>query len=84
MENNIEEFNDIIKNLVDGDLSILHKILMLKDEMEQIKMLRNLRDYITFYPNLYNAYTARVLVDEPCIYLKDEIVYRFTQKNLYT
>jgi len=76
--NNIEEFCGIIENLSDGDLAILYHVLMEKDETDQIKLLRKLRDRITYYPQLYNAYTARVLLDDPIIHIKNEIVSRFT------
>jgi hypothetical protein len=78
--NNVEEFSDIIQNLINGDLAVLYQVLMV-EETEQIKLLRKLRDKITYYPNLYNAYTARVLLDDPVIIIKNEMVARFL--NLY-
>jgi hypothetical protein len=76
-QDNIAEFCDIIRQLVDRDLAVLHQVLLIEDEKEQFKCLRQLRDKITFYGNLYNAYSARVLVQEPIIYVKNEIVSRF-------
>ena len=75
-QNNIEEFCGIIQNLINGDLSVLYQVLMV-NETEQIRLLRKLRDKITHYPNLYNAYTARVLLDDPVEYIRNEMVARF-------
>jgi hypothetical protein len=77
--NNVEEFCNILTHLVDSDLSVLHQVLMVEDETEQIKTLRKQRSKITYYANLYNAYTARVLVLNPVEYVKSEIISRFDQ-----
>ena len=74
---NVEEFSGIIQNLINGDLSVLYQVLMVEGETEQIRLLRKLRDKITYYPTLYNAYTARVLLDDPVIIIKNEMVARF-------
>ena len=81
-EENIKEFITIIEFLVDKDLAVLHQVLIFNDETEQIQCLRKLRSYIEFYPNLYNAYTARVLVENPIIYVKKEIESRFNKLYL--
>ena len=78
-----EEFITIIQNLVNSDLSALNQILNLEDEEEQIRQLRKLRSQITFYPELYNAYTARVLVNNPNYYIENLIVSRFNKLYLY-
>ena len=78
-----EEFITIIQNLVNSDLSALNQILNLEDEKEQIQQLRKLRNQITFYPELYNAYTARVLVNNPNYYIENLIVSRFNKLYLY-
>ena len=79
---NINEFITIIELLVDKDLAVLHQVLIFNDETEQIQCLRKLRCYIEFYPNLYNAYTARVLVEKPITYVKKEIESRFNKLYL--
>ena len=76
MMDGIEEFCDILQLLVDVDLAILHRVLLVEDEAEQRQTLRKYRNYILFYSNLYNAYTARTLVLEPLIYIKNEIISR--------
>ena len=76
--NDIKEFCGIIKNLINGDLAVLYQVLMVEDKMEQLHLLkRKLRDKITDYPTLYNAYTAIVLVDDSVQYIKNEIISRF-------
>ena len=82
-ENPEEEFITIIKLLVNNDLAVLHQVLILDNEKEQIQKIRTLRDKITFYPQFYNAYTARILVKLPSTYIVNEIVYRFTDLYLY-
>jgi len=71
---NIEEFCDIIKFLDDRDLSILYHALMLEEQEQRqyLKKSNNLNG------GLYNAYSARVLVSEPILYVKNEIITRFT------
>ena len=78
-----EEFITIIQNLVNSDLAALNQILILEDEKEQIQHLRKLRNQIKFYPQLYNAYTARVLVNNPNYYIEKLIVSRFNKLYLY-
>ena len=79
-ENNISEFCEILKYLDNRDLAILQKVLMIEDETEHRKNLRNMKSS-NLNGSLYNAYTARVLVLEPIIYVNQEIVFRFN--NLY-
>jgi hypothetical protein len=76
-----EEFITILKYLVHNDLAVLHQVLTFENEEEQIKCLREMRSYMTSYPSIYNAYTARVLVTNPNTYISNEIVSRF--KKLY-
>ena len=76
-----EEFITILKYLVDNDLTVLHQVLTLENEEEQRKCLRDMRSYMTSYPSIYNAYTARVLVPNPTYYISNEIVSRY--KKLY-
>ena len=78
MEENIKEFCDIIQFLDDKDLIILHQALLL-DQKEQRKYLKKSTN---LNGSLYNAYTACVLVSEPIIYVKNEIVNRFIQMKL--
>ena len=76
-----EEFITILKYLVHNDLAVLHQVLMIENEEEQIKCLRAMRSYMTSYSSIYNAYTARVLVTNPTYYISNEIVSRY--KKLY-
>ena len=78
-----EEFITIIQNLVNIDLAALYQVLNLEDEKEQIQHLRKLRNQITYYPQLYNAYTSRVLVNNPNYYIEKLIVSRFNKLYLY-
>ena len=73
-----EEFMDIIHFLDDRDLSILYHALMLDEQYQRVylKKSNNLNG------SLYNAYTARVIVSDPILYVKNEIILRFTQINL--
>ena len=71
------EFCEILKFLVDNDLVVLYHVLMM-DEKEQ--SLRKMRDQITYYSQLYNAYCARTLVSNPAEYVKNEMLLRFASK----
>ena len=77
----IKEFCDIIRLLVDRDLTILHQVLLLEDVNEQKRCIRNMRPS-TLDGTLYNAYCAREIVTEPIIYVNNEIIFRFNQKFL--
>ena len=76
-----EEFITILKYLVHNDLAVLHQVLTFENEEEQRKCLREMRSYMTSYPSIYNAYTARVLVPNPNYHIANEIVSRY--KKLY-
>lgn len=76
-----EEFSTILNYLVHNDLAVLHQVLTLENEEEQRKCLREMRSYMTSYPSIVNAYTARVLVPNPIFYIANEIVSRY--KTLY-
>lgn len=83
----INEFCTIIQFLSDSDLAVLHHVLMLdnkdnENEAEQHQRLRHMRSFVTDYPTLYNAYTARVLVTNPNHYIATEIVIRYKKKFL--
>jgi hypothetical protein len=75
MELNIEEFCEIIKFLNDKDLLVFHQVLLLEDEEKQHIYLR--QNKTTLDGCLYNAYCAKVLVKDPIIYIKNEIISRF-------
>ena len=75
---NQEEFLDIIRILDARDLSILHGMLLLDDEIEQKLYLRKMRT-TKLDGTLYNAFCSRVLVEDPILHVKNEIVLRFTQ-----
>ena len=77
MENNVTEFCDILRNLNDTELSVLHETLMLEDEKTQRIYMRETQADVNHNGNLYNAYCARVIVDNPIIYVKNEIIMRF-------
>ena len=84
--NDIEEFVGILKCQDDIELSILYKVVELgiKDEIEGQKCLRQLiRDHKRpLDGKIHNAYYARVLVSEPLVYIKEEMVLRFIKTNL--
>jgi hypothetical protein len=75
-ENNIDELCGIINLLVDSDVVVLYHVLLELNEKEQIYTLRKMRDKITAYPSLLNAYYARTLVEEPNKYVHNEIIKR--------
>ena len=75
-----DEFTEILSFLIDTDLVVLYQVFLV-DEKEQHGTLRKLRDNISVYSQLYNAYTARVLVSDPIPYLKNEMVRRFAGLN---
>ena len=81
---NINEFCTIIQFLSDSDLAVLHQVLMLDTENEAVyhQRLRHMRSLVTDYPTLYNAYTARVLVNNPNHYIAIEIVIRYKKQFL--
>ncbi len=79
---NINEFLTIIQLLNDGDIGVLHEVIMMENELEQIKCLRTLRFVITNYPQILNAYSARVLVIKPNDYITNEIVSRYKKQFL--
>jgi hypothetical protein len=81
-QENIDEFLTIIQLLNDCDLGVLHEVLMMETETDQIKCLRALRIVITNYPQTYNAYTARVLVNKPNEYITNEILSRYKKTFL--
>jgi hypothetical protein len=80
-ENNISEFCEILNYLDNRDLAILQKVLMIKDETEHKKFMRDMKSS-KLDGSLYNAYTARVLVSEPIIYVNQEIILRFNSLHL--
>ncbi len=79
--NNSSEFCDILNNLENRDLSILQKVLMIEDETKHRKLLRDMKSN-NLNGSLYNAYTARVLVLEPIVYVNQEIIFRFNKLHL--
>jgi hypothetical protein len=70
----IYEFCNIIRMLNDQDLETFHHILIIDDEIEQRIYLRNNRT--TCDGILHNALSAKVLVSEPIVYVKNEIDFR--------
>ena len=84
--NESEEFVGILKCQDDVELSILYKVVELgiKDEIEGQKCLRQLiRDHKRpLDGKIHNAYYARVLISDPLVYIKEEMVLRFIKTNL--
>ena len=82
-----EEFVGILKCQNDIELSILYKVVELgvKDEIEGQKCLRQLiRDHKRpLDGKIHNAYYARVLVSEPLVYIKEEMVLRFIKRYIW-
>ena len=73
-----EEFCGILKCLDDIELAILHQALLL----DEPKQKRCIFDYIrknnkSQDGKIINAYYANVLVSEPIVYIKEEIIVRF-------
>ena len=85
--NDIEEFVGILKCQDDIELSILYKVVELgvKDDIEGQKCLRQLiRDHKRpLDGKIHNAYYARVLVSEPLVYIKEEMVLRFIKRCIW-
>ena len=80
-ENNSSEFCEILNYLDNRDLAILQKVLMIEDETEHKKFIRDMKSN-KLDGSLYNAYTARVLVLEPIVYVNQEIILRFNSLHL--
>ena len=66
------EFREILQNLERRDLAILYNTLQLADEVAQRKYMREQRP-TKLDGTLYNAYCARVLVEDPIDYVQEEI-----------
>ena len=69
----VNEFIEIIQNLDMDDLLIFQKALTLSNEKEQRVCLKESKH---LNGALYNAYCARVLVEDPTYYIKKEIDLR--------
>jgi hypothetical protein len=83
--NDADEFVGILKSLADIELSILHKAFdELPTEGEQLRYIREqIRDHHQFNDGkIINAYYAKVLVSDPLVYIKEEMVFRF--KRMFT
>ena len=74
-----EEFIGILKCLDGKELAILHQVLKKDGEKEQKICLRQLinDNNVGHDGKIHNAYFARVLVTEPIVHIKEEIVCRF-------
>jgi hypothetical protein len=70
------EFIDIISQLCLGDLIILEQILNYRNQADQIRCRKELRHKICHYPELYNAYCAAQVVDNPIDHIKTQIISR--------
>ena len=83
---NAEEFGGILKCQDDIELSILYKVMEVgaKDEIKGKMCLRQLiRDHKRpLDGKIHNAYYARVLVSDPIVYIKEEMVIRFIKKSI--
>jgi hypothetical protein len=83
--NDADEFVGILKCLADIELSILHKAFdELPTEGEQLRYIREqIRVHHQFNDGkIINAYYAKVLVSDPLVYIKEEMVFRF--KRMFT
>jgi hypothetical protein len=84
--NDTDEFVGILKCQDDIELSILYKVVEVgvKNEIEGQKCLRQLiRDHKRpLDGKIHNAYYARVLVSEPLVYIKEEMVLRFIKTSI--
>jgi len=69
---NANEFKEILHHLEDRDLAILYQALQLENETAQRRYMREKRP-TKLDGTLYNAYCARVLVEEPADYVQEEI-----------
>ena len=67
MDEEIEEFNEILRQLNDHDLAALHLLLSNKNP-PPMRQLRSSLDGA-----LYNAYSARIIVNDPLTHVQNEI-----------
>jgi hypothetical protein len=83
--NNVDEFKEILHNLERRDLAILYNALQLDGEVAQRQYIRKQRP-TKLDGTLYNAYCARVLVENPDDYVQEEIRKRIalTEDTYYT
>uniref|UniRef100_A0A6C0IHE2 Uncharacterized protein n=1 Tax=viral metagenome TaxID=1070528 RepID=A0A6C0IHE2_9ZZZZ len=77
-EDCIEEFCDIIRELNDGDLDVLHQAL---DSAEPYPMIRKLRDKITKYSDVFNAFSACGITSDPIKCIKAEMASRVKSRE---
>ena len=80
--NDIDEFCGILQCLDDIELAILHQALLLDEPKQKRFIFDSIRKNNRSQDGkIINAYYARVLVSDPIVYIKEEIVVRF-HKNI--
>ena len=73
-----EEFCGILKCLDDIELAILHQALLLDEPKQKRCIFDSIRKNNKSQDGkIINAYYAKVLVSEPIVYIKEEIIVRF-------
>jgi hypothetical protein len=78
----IEEFCGILKCLDDIELAILHQALLLDEPKQKRCIFDSIRKNNKSQDGkIINAYYARVLVSDPIMHIKEEIVIRFMKKK---
>ena len=76
--NDIDEFCGILKCLDDIELAILHQALLLDEPKQKRYIFDSIRKNDKSQDGkMINAYYAKVLVSEPIVYIKEEIIVRF-------
>ena len=76
--NDIDEFCGILKCLDDIELAILHQALLLDEPKQKRYIFDSIRKNDKSQDGkIINAYYAKVLVSEPIVYIKEEIIVRF-------
>jgi len=79
--NDTEEFCGILKCLDDIELSILHQALLLDEPKQKRCIFDSIRKNNRSQDGkIINAYYAKVLVSDPIVYIKEEIIVRFHKK----
>ena len=77
----IEEFCGILKCADDIELAILYQALLLDEPKQKRCIFDSIRKNNKSQDGkIINAYYARVLVVDPIIHIKEEIVIRFMKK----
>ena len=77
-KNDTEEFCGILKCLDALELAILHQALLLDEPKQKRFIFDSIRKNNRSQDGkIINAYYAKVLVSDPIVYIKEEIIVRF-------